>query len=118
MIEVFKTVLVLCPHTDDEFGCAGTITRMIDSGATVWYYALSRCEESVPNGLPIDVLERECLACTERMGIPRERVRVGRIPVRHFPEHRQEILESFVALRKEIEPDLVLLPSSDDTHQD
>ena len=38
--------------------------------------------------------------------------------MRHFPEHRQEILEILVSLKKQIEPDVVLLPSSYDFHQD
>lgn len=111
-------VLVLCPHTDDEFGCAGTLVRLAEAGASIRYVALSRCEESVPAGLPIDVLEHECRACTASMGIPDEMVSVERFPVRHFPAHRQEILELFVRLRREFDPQLVLVPSSYDTHQD
>ena len=38
--------------------------------------------------------------------------------VRDFPSHRQQILEDMVRLKKELNPDLVLLPSTDDTHQD
>ena len=113
-----ERVLVLCPHTDDEFGCAGTLIRLADAGTTIRYVALSRCEESVPAGYPIDVLEHECRACTASMGIPGEMVSVERFPVRHFPAHRQEILELFVRLRREFNPELVLVPSSYDTHQD
>ena len=33
----FKSVLVLAPHTDDgEFGCGGTIAKLVDEGAIVW----------------------------------------------------------------------------------
>jgi len=112
------TVLVLAAHTDDEFGCAGTIARLIESGAEVHYIALSRCEESVPPGFPADVLEGECRACTRLLGIESDRVRVEGFRVRHFPAYRQDILELLVRLRREIEPALVLLPSSYDTHQD
>jgi LmbE family N-acetylglucosaminyl deacetylase len=114
----FKRVLVLCAHTDDEFGCAGTIARLVEQGAEVRYVALSRCEESVPAGYPPDVLEHECKACTSTLGIPPEHCAVHRFPVRHFPRLRQEILELLVAQRKAFEPDLALLPSSFDTHQD
>jgi LmbE family N-acetylglucosaminyl deacetylase len=118
ILETYRRVLVLCAHTDDEFGCAGTIARLTERGAEVHYVALSRCEESVPAGLPRDILEHECRACTQALGIAPEHVRVESLPVRHFPAHRQEILELFVKLRREIEPDLVLLPSTFDTHQD
>ena len=33
-----KNVLILAPHTDDgEFGCGGSIVKLIDSGAEVYY---------------------------------------------------------------------------------
>ena len=111
-------VLVLCPHTDDEFGCAGTIARLADAGADLHYVAFSRCEESVPAGFAADVLEHECRACTAALGIPPAQVRVLGYRVRHFPAVRQEILEDLVRLSRELQPRLVLLPSSFDTHQD
>jgi len=40
--EQFRNVLVLAPHTDDgEFGCGGTMARLIESGAAVTYAAFS-----------------------------------------------------------------------------
>lgn len=114
----FKRALILCPHTDDEFGCAGTIIRLLRSGVDVHYAALSRCEESVPAGYPVDALEHECRACMNRLGVAPEQVQVFDQRVRHFPANRQEILELLVRLRREIEPDLVLLPASFDMHQD
>ena len=39
-------------HTDDEFGCAGTVGRLTDAGAHVRYLALSDCAASVPAGFP------------------------------------------------------------------
>ena len=118
VLSSFRRVLVLCAHTDDEFGCAGTLLRLREAGADVSYVALSRCEESVPAGLPRDVLETECRECTRRLGIVESRVSVADFPVRYFPSHRQEILESLVRLKRELDPQLVLLPSSLDTHQD
>jgi LmbE family N-acetylglucosaminyl deacetylase len=113
-----ERALVLCAHTDDEFGCAGTVIRLVEAGVRVRYIAVSRCEESVPDGLPKDVLEEECRRCTARMGLAPEDVEVWRYPVRRFPQFRQEILEDFVKVARSFRPELVLLPSSDDTHQD
>ena len=114
----FKRVLVLSPHTDDEFGCAGTIIRLIDNGADVHYFALSACEESVPDGFPKDILRIECMSCTQQIGIEASKVTIGNYRVRYFPEERQKILEDFVSLNRKLKPDLVLMPSSYDTHQD
>ncbi len=118
LLSAFRRGLVLCAHTDDEFGCAGTMVRLVEAGCEVRYLALSRCEASVPFGLPVGVLEQEARRCTARLGLPAGLVDVGRFPVRHFPAHRQEILERLVAVEREFVPEVVLLPSSFDVHQD
>ena len=38
--------------------------------------------------------------------------------MRTFPAHRQEILEILIRLKEEIQPELVILPSVHDIHQD
>lgn len=118
LIDSFRRVLVLCAHTDDEFGCAATVVRLVEAGAEVRYLALSTCEASVPAGFAPDVLAHECRACTAALGIPPAHVELGAFEVRYFPRDRQPILERLVALARSYEPDLVLLPASSDTHQD
>jgi LmbE family N-acetylglucosaminyl deacetylase len=111
--------LVLAPHTDDgEFGCGGTIARLIEEGTEVYYAALSIAEDSVPSGLPRDILATEVAKATQELGIDAGHLQVERFPVRRFPEFRQQILELLVELSRRIGPDLVFLPSSTDTHQD
>jgi LmbE family N-acetylglucosaminyl deacetylase len=110
--------LVLGAHTDDEFGCAGLIARLIETGTQVHYACFSACEESVPEGFDEDVLKREVLDAIAVLGIPQEQFYLYDFRVRHFPANRQAILEELVALRRRIEPDLVILPSSSDIHQD
>lgn len=118
ILSAFRKVLVLCPHTDDEFGCAGTLARLLDEGVQVHYQALSSCEESLPDGFPPETLVSECRAAMHSLGVPPSQVHIGPFKVRYFPRDRQAILEHFVRLKAEIAPDLVLLPSSFDTHQD
>lgn len=118
ILRCFERTLVLAPHTDDEFGCAGTIARLVEQGSTIRYIAFSRCEESVPEGFARDVLEHECRACLRALGVADAAVEVLRFPVRHFPAHRQEILERLVSMQRSYRPDLVLVPSSYDIHQD
>ncbi|MEM1056364.1 MAG: PIG-L deacetylase family protein [Bacteroidota bacterium] len=118
MTETVRRCLVLCAHTDDEFGCAGTVARLVEAGTEVRYLALSTCEKSVPDGFPRDVLAHECRESAARLGIAPEHVELGPFEVREFPRDRQAILERLVALRREWAPDLVLLPSSTDSHQD
>ncbi len=119
MINNVKKVLVLAPHTDDgEFGCGGTICKLIEEGIEVFYVAFSSCEESVPEGFPKDVLVMEVKEATRHLGIKPENLRVLNYQVRMFSYKRQEILEDLIVLRSEIDPDLVLIPSLEDVHQD
>jgi len=80
--------------------------------------AFSAAEESVPEGLPIDTLRKEFAISHDLLGIPIEDREVLMFKVRHFPRDRQEILEVLVQLNLSYQPDLVLVPSTGDTHQD
>lgn len=112
-------ILVLAPHTDDgELGCGATISKFINEGKDVYYVAFSICEESVPDGLPKNILETEVKKATKKLEIPSENLIIKKFKVRYFPENRQQILEEIVSLNKEIQPDLVFTPSSFDVHQD
>lgn len=115
----FEKVLVLAPHTDDgEFGCGGTISKLIRNGADVHYVAFSSCEESIPVGFPKDILVKEVKEATKHLGIKPSNLNILNYRVRRFSYHRQEILEDLVKLRKEINPDLIFIPSLQDVHQD
>jgi LmbE family N-acetylglucosaminyl deacetylase len=92
VIESWKRVLVLAPHTDDgEFGCGGTMARLVEGGADVRYVAFSIAEANLI---------------------------VHNFEVRTFPERRQDILELLVALWDDWRPDAVFQPSLHDVHQD
>lgn len=117
MLSRFKNVLVLAPHTDDgELGAGGTISRLIESGAEVTYAAFSTAAESVPEGLPKDILKIEVKEATKRLGITN--LIVYDYQVRKLNYKRQEILESLIELKNNNNFDLVLLPSLKDIHQD
>jgi len=114
-----KRVLVLAPHTDDgEFGCGGTIARLIEEGADIYYVAFSTAKESVPEGMPENILEVEVKEATKRLKIPSANLLIYGFTVRKLSYHRQEVLEELVKLKKDIEPDIVFLPSLNDLHQD
>ncbi len=114
-----KRVMVLAPHTDDgEFGCGGTIARLVREGNEVYYVAFSTAEESVPEGLPRNILEIEVKEATAILGIDPGRLLIYHYTVRTLHLHRQAILEEMVRMKREIQPDMVLLPCSHDLHQD
>jgi len=116
---MFNKILILAPHTDDgEFGCGGSINRWVGKGKEVYYIAFSSAEKSVPPGMPKDILKKEVREATSVLGIPPDNLILFDYPVREFPSYRQQILEDMVRLGSELKPDLVLLPSTADTHQD
>ena len=113
------TILVLAPHTDDgEFGCGGTIAKYSSAGSRVVYAAFSAAEQSVLPHLPRDILRSEVRSATAALGIRDEDCLVFDFEVRRFPELRQRILDQMIELNQTYEPDMVLLPSPNDTHQD
>jgi LmbE family N-acetylglucosaminyl deacetylase len=119
VIEQWKNALVLAPHTDDgEFGCGGTLARLVEAGCDVRYVAFSIATRSLPEGFPPDTLAREVREATTALGIPADRLTVHDFDVRTFPERRQQILELLVGMWEEWQPDVVFQPSLHDIHQD
>jgi LmbE family N-acetylglucosaminyl deacetylase len=119
VIETWQKALVLAPHTDDgEFGCGGTMARLVEAGCDVRYIAFSIATRSLPSGFPPDTLAKEVRAATGELGIPESALTVHDFDVRTFPDRRQDILELLVALWEEWKPDVVFQPSLHDVHQD
>jgi N-acetylglucosamine malate deacetylase 1 len=119
VIGAWERVLVLAPHTDDgEFGCGGTMTRLVDAGADVRYVAFSIATKSLPEGFPPDTLAKEVREATAEIGISEENLTVHDFEVRTFPESRQDILELLIAYWEEWQPDAVFQPRLHDVHQD
>jgi N-acetylglucosamine malate deacetylase 1 len=115
----YKNILILAPHTDDgEFGCGGSIAKFLAQGSNVYYIAFSTAKESVPDGLPQNILEKEVKEATKRLGIKPENLIIYGFQVRKLNYIRQDILEELVKLKKKINPDLVFIPSPNDLHQD
>ncbi|MFZ5919276.1 MAG: PIG-L deacetylase family protein [Chloroflexota bacterium] len=116
---MFSRILVLAPHTDDgEIGCGGTIVKFLEEGKEIHYVAFSTARTSVQPEFPDNILEIEVKKATRILGLRPENLHILDFPVRHFPEHRQAILQTLIDLRQQLQPELVLLPSLTDIHQD
>jgi LmbE family N-acetylglucosaminyl deacetylase len=114
-----ERVLVLAPHTDDgEFGCGGTMARLVEQGSDVRYVAFSIATRSLPDGFAPDTLAGEVREATAELGIADGNLTVHDFDVRTFPDNRQAILELLIEIWNDWEPDLVFQPSLHDVHQD
>jgi len=119
MLNNFQRILVLAPHTDDgEFGCGGSIVKFLEENKNVYYVAFSTAEDSVPYDMPKNILELEVRKATKKLGIPSSNLIMFKFQVRKLNYVRQEILEELIKIKKDINPQLIFIPSPNDLHQD
>lgn len=113
-------VLVLAPHTDDaEFGCGGTIAKLVQQDCDVRVAIFSSCSnlDTEQNPYSKELISEMRLAL-DTLSVPEKHTYLFDYPVRNFDRHRQSILDQMILLRQLIDPALVFLPSTHDTHQD
>ena len=108
MIEAWKRVLVLAPHTDDgEFGCGGTMARLVESEVEVHYHAFSIATRSLPEGFAPDTLAREVREATGELEIPESQLAVHDFDVRTFPERDEQLEDVLPPLRERAHVEVV-----------
>ena len=113
------SVLIISPHTDDaELGCGGTISKFVEMGKDVTLLALSTAEKSIPDQYSSGSTKNEMIQACEILGLKNDHIRILDFEVRVFPQNRQEILDSLIKIRDELNPQVVMVPSLKDTHQD
>jgi LmbE family N-acetylglucosaminyl deacetylase len=109
-----KRILVISPHTDDaEVSSGGTISRFLREGKSVHVIVLATAFAETAE-LP----RHECERALKVLGVPEDNIMVGRFPVRRIADHRQDVLDVFIEQKRIIKPDLVIIPSLNDIHQD
>ena len=112
-------VLILSPHTDDaEFSCGGTIIKLLENGDSIRWIVFSTADDSLPEGFEKDTTKKEFYSVIHQLGMSNGQTTVYDYKVRHLHQHRQDILENLVSIRKQFEPELVIGPSLNDLHQD
>jgi LmbE family N-acetylglucosaminyl deacetylase len=111
--------LFISPHTDDvELGAGGTLIKLHEGGNEILWVVFSTAETSLPDDAPRDTLRLEFLDVARSVGLKENNYKIFDFKVRYLPDHRQEILEEMVRLKKDYSPDLVVGPSLNDNHQD
>jgi LmbE family N-acetylglucosaminyl deacetylase len=114
MIFFGKRVLFIGAHPDDiEIG-AGALLHHIAACSDVLCVTLS---DNQKNPQLRSVVE-EHYASMQVLGVPREKVVIGKFTTRTFPDARQEILEYMLKLRRDFQPEIIFVHSKADVHQD
>lgn len=109
-----KRALFLGAHPDDiELGC-GALIHHIARHTNVLCVTLSDNQKNPALKNVVD----EHYQSMAILGVPRESVVVGEFTTRIFPEVRQDILEYFLKLRKDFQPEIIFVHSKADVHQD
>ncbi len=111
--------LFISPHTDDvELGAGGTLIKLLEGGHEILWVVFSTAETSLPEDTPKDTLHNEFLDVATSIGLGESSYRVFDFEVRYLPQHRQEILDEMISMKREYRPDLIVGPSLNDHHQD
>jgi len=114
-----KRILILAPHADDgEFGAGGSISKLQSHGHIINYVSFASVAKYAPPELPKDFYITELKEATKYLNIPPDNLIIYDFEVRKLNYVRQEILEEMIKIRDDFHPDLVFLPSPNDTHQD
>jgi LmbE family N-acetylglucosaminyl deacetylase len=109
-----KKVLFLGAHPDDiEIGCGALIHHIVRQ-TEILCVTLSDNQKN-PD---LKNVKDEHIKSMKVLGVPDEKVVFGPFTTRVFPDARQEILEYFLKLRREFQPDLIFVHSKQDVHQD
>jgi LmbE family N-acetylglucosaminyl deacetylase len=109
-----KNVLFLGAHPDDiEIGCGALIHHIVQQ-TEILCVTLSDNQKN-PD---LKNVKNEHLRSMNVLGVPEEKIVFGSFITRVFPDARQEILEYFLKLRRDFQPDLIFVHSKQDVHQD
>jgi LmbE family N-acetylglucosaminyl deacetylase len=104
-------VMAISPHTDDiELGCGATIAKLINEGEDVFVWTFS-------TGAPATGSNRaEFEEAMRRLGVKKHYLE--NFETRKFLNYRQEILDRMIMRGRIFNPDLVIVPSRANIHQD
>jgi LmbE family N-acetylglucosaminyl deacetylase len=120
MLKNVTRLLAIAPHTDDlELACGGTINVCAELGVKVTCVAFSDCEDTL-EGTDFDTrtLGEESREALALLGVKKNEILIYRQTNKHFHRESRAIFRKLESLREKLKPDLVLIPSLDDTHED
>ncbi|MFN2513880.1 MAG: PIG-L deacetylase family protein [Pyrinomonadaceae bacterium] len=105
-------VIAIAPHIDDvELGAGATIHHLHRNNE-VYYVGLS-----LPPLIDSHTFMEEFQESSRILGLDKDRIILRNFNPRNLFDARGDILQLFYDLNKDLKPDLVLIPNSQDIHQ-
>ncbi|MBA3354434.1 MAG: PIG-L family deacetylase [Pyrinomonadaceae bacterium] len=105
-------VIAIAPHIDDvELGAGATIHHL-NNDNQVYYVGLS-----LPPLIDSHTFMEEFQESSRILGLDKDRIILRNFNPRNLFDARGDILQLFFDLSKDLKPDLVLIPNSQDIHQ-
>lgn len=106
-----KIILAIGPHPDDiELGCFGTVARFSDEGSEIYFLILTKGEGGVLEGDRLEEAYRSAKLVKANLFFED-------LPDRYLSDGLEtiSIIEKYV---EKLKPDVVFMPTGNDTHQD
>jgi len=113
-------ILAIAPHTDDlELACGGSICRWTNMNCKVHCVAFSDCHDTLADTpFKPETLGKESISALRNLGVTKSQIVIFNQTNKHFYRESRDIFDKLEELKKQLNPDLVLIPSLRDTHQD
>ena len=109
-------ILILSPHADDaEIGAGATIVRFKEAEHNLFWITFCPCKEPFSAKYNKETQLKESNDVVDFLGAENKTFNYD---VRKLDEHRGEILNELIKVKKSFMPDLVIGPSMNDLHQD
>ena len=112
-----QRILVLGAHPDDiELSAGASIHKFASRETKILGKIFSWCEDATPMGWSRRSIVDEFYSAMKVLGV-RELLDAN-FPNKQLQSVRQEILDDLYGIRRDFDPDLVIVPSSYNSHQD
>ena len=118
---MFKNILIIAPHADDEIlGCGGLISKFSKIKVNIYVAVMtnaSKCDSKLFSKSKIKVIRNECLKANKRIGV--KKVFFFNFPAPKLDQYPiYKISEKINNLIKKIKCETVFLPYGNDIHKD
>ncbi len=113
----WRRILAVSAHADDSFmGCGGYLSKLKKTKAEVCHVVFTLSEKDNGVGFTADELKQELDAANKYMGF--DECHTYKFPVHFLPQNGDAIRRELQGLKDSFRPDLVMIPSLGDFHQD